>query len=51
MSETQKSSAEQIAEIQKLIEDAEDRLTQAKWALKTLLRRLEALEETNGGRS
>ncbi len=51
MGATEKSPSEQAVEIQKLIDDAQGRLTQAKWALKTLVERLEAHEEeTEKGR-
>jgi hypothetical protein len=45
MAGTQKSSAEQTLEIQKLIEDAQEKLAQAEWALKTLVVRLEGSGE------
>ena len=41
---TEKTPGEQAVEIQKLIEDAQDRLTQAERALKMLVARLEAHE-------
>lgn len=49
MAATEKSPSEQAVEIQKLIDDAEDRLTQAKRALKMLVERLEAHEEETKG--
>ena len=49
MAETGKSSAEQALEIQKLIEDAQEKLAQATWALKTLVARLEGSGEARQG--
>ena len=52
MAATEKSPSEQAVEIQKLIDDAQDGLTQARWALETLVERLKAHEEeTKGKRS
>ncbi len=49
MAATEKSPSEQAAEIQKLIGDAQDRLSQAKWALQTRVERLDAhKKETKG---
>jgi hypothetical protein len=45
MSSTSKSLQDQIREIQRLIEDADETLAQAKWALQTLLFRLEQEEQ------
>jgi len=45
MAATEKSPSEQAVEIRKLIDDAQDRLTQAERALKTLVERLEAHEQ------
>ena len=41
-----KSLQEQVREIQKLIEDADETLAQAKWALETLIFRLNQEEES-----
>ena len=49
MAATEKSPSEQAAEIQKLIDDAQDTLTQAKRALKMLVERLEAREDSPPG--
>jgi ATP-dependent Clp protease ATP-binding subunit ClpC len=49
MAATEKSPSEQAAEIQKLIDDAQDRLSQAKWALQTLVERLDAHEKETKG--
>jgi hypothetical protein len=40
MSSTSKSLQDQVREIQRLIEEADETLAQAKWALQTLLFRL-----------
>jgi hypothetical protein len=40
MSSTSKSLQDQVREIQRLIEDADETLAQAKWALQTLIFRL-----------
>ncbi len=48
---TEKTPGEQAVEIQRLIGDAQDRLTRAERALKMLVERLEALEgEKRAGR-
>jgi hypothetical protein len=43
-----KSIQQQVREIQKLIEDAEETLAQAKWALETLVFRLAQEDEDAG---
>jgi len=40
MSATSKSLQDQVKEIQRLLEDADETLAQAKWALQTLIFRL-----------
>ena len=50
MADAGKTLAEQVEEIEKLLQDAKDTLTQAGWALGTLQERVKALEETAGKR-
>jgi hypothetical protein len=45
MSSTSKSLADQVREIKQLLEDADETIAQAKWALQTLIFRIAQEEE------
>jgi len=48
MSSTNKSILDQVREIKKLMEDADEALAQARWAMTTLEFRLNQLEASGG---